>query len=188
MTTYAPNFTPRYKLHYLAGGITHTIQVRPVRGDSFAATEALRNDIRGCYQAVVARVYNDFQFLSAEIALTDSDVFSPAAIPLGLVGHVADPALFSAVARCRGLTFTGRAPGSRARFTMFGVAYSTDGPTGIGGDGQVLPAEDAGITTIANTASAAFRSGGGFTAIFPARGTYKVNDHLLRLVRKGIIA
>lgn len=188
MTTYAPNFTPRYKLRYRAGGIEHTIQVRSERGATFAATENLKDTIRACYQAVVARAYNDFVFLSAEIALTDSDVFSPAAIPLGLVGHVADPALFSAVARIRGLTFSGRAPGSRARFTMFGLAFSTDGPTALGGDGTILPAEEAGITTIANTATAAFRSGSGAGAIFPARGTYKVNDHLLRLVRKGVIS
>lgn len=188
MTTYAPNFTPRYKLHYLAGGITHTIQVRSNRGATFTETENLKDQIRGCYQAVVARAYNDFQFLTAEVALTDSDVFAPAAIPLGLVGHVADPALFSAVARIRGLTFTGRAPGSRARFTMFGLAFSTDGPTALGGDGTVTPAEEAGITTIGNIATAAFRANSGAGAIFPYRGTYKENDHLLKLVRRGIIS
>jgi len=188
MTTYAPNFTPRLKLRYLAGGIEHTIQVRAPRGTAFAAVEALGPDVRDCFLAIKATIYADFAWISGEVALTDSDIFLPCTVPLGLVDNVAVVATSSAVQRISGLTFSGRAPGSRARFTMYGSKILDDAAGLAGSNGVIVTAELAGIGTIAAIASANFVAGSGAAAIFPGRGTYKPNDHLLKLVRKGTIA
>lgn len=187
MTSYASNFTPRYKARYLAGGIEHTIQVRAARGASFSVTEALRGPVRDAYMAVVAIVYDDFAWISAEVALTDSDVFGPATVPDPLVGNIIDPALNSAMLRISPLTFTGRSAGSKGRFSMFGVSFGTDAAAALGGDGKLTSAEVAGISTIAGVASANFRAGSGEPAIYPLLATVKPNDHLLRLVRRGTI-
>jgi len=163
------------------------VQVRSARGASFAVTEGLGVFVRDIYNLFPAATYSDFAWISAEVALTDSDVFSPAAIPLNLVGNVLNPTTFSAVARIKGLTFSGKAPGSRAKFTLFGIGLVTEAAGTIGGDGVITGVELAAITTAAGIATTHFRANSGDAAIFPLRATYKGNDLLLRRVRKGTI-
>lgn len=187
MTTYAPNFTPRYKLTYRHGGITHTSMVRGVRGASLATMDAVGAQLVACWDLIPAAAkYTDLLALSAETALTDSDVFVPALFPAMTPGTSA-PNLASAMIRVTGLSWTGRAPGSHARFTMFGIFYGSDAPAGFGADGQILTSELAAIGSIAALATTHFKAGSGENAVFPGRATLKVNDHLLRLVRRGII-
>ncbi len=187
MTTYAPNFTPRYKLHYQAGGIVHSIQVRGPRGTDFAGMNAYGPILRSVFMAVVASMYTDLAFLTAEIALTDDDAFAPASIPTQPTGMTKDPALYSAVERIKALTFTGRALASRARFSLYGVQLDDAVPADAAADGKVTNAESSAIGTIAGIATGAFKAGSGGNATFPQVATYKENDHLLKLVRKGTI-
>jgi len=188
VTTYAPNFTPRYKVGYVAGGITHTIQVRGARGDTFSATEGKRLYVAQIFNALAAGLYSDFAWTDASVALTDDDVFAPAAVPATTPTGAVDPGTVSAYQRIHGLTFTGRAPGSKARFTMYGVLLGMITEGDEGGNGVISSDEIAGIGTIAAIATDQFKADSGANAIFPLRATYKVNDHLLKLVRKGTIS
>lgn len=188
MSSYAANFTPRYRVKYLAGGIIHTMQVRHARGSTFSDTEALREQVRLCFNDMAGVLYSDFAWISADVALTDDDVFAPAAVPASTPTGSIDETLFSPVERIKGLTFSGRAAGSRAKFTMFGLVFS-DVDAGDGaGDGKLTSAEVAAVGTIATRAAIYFRANSGSSALFPNVATYKENDHLLKLVRRGIIS
>lgn len=188
MTSYAPNFTPRLKVHYTAGGINHTIQIRAARGTNFADMQAHVNNVRALFVPLISVIYDDFLFTAAEIALTDDDVFNPATAPTSPGTTLIDPATKSAMARIRGLTFTGKAPGSRARFTLYGIFLPTDTAGDVSGDGKITGVESSPVTTIATLATSAFHAGSGAAAVFPPVATYKENDHLLKLVRKGTIS
>lgn len=186
MTTFAPNFTPRYKARYHVGGIDHTVQVRGPRGATAADMESKGHLLHDAWNAFAAGTYSDFAWLSAEYALTDSDVFIPITTPSAVTGAI-DPADFSAVERIKGLTFSGRAPGSRARFTMYGLAFTDTVPGDFAATGVLLGIDVAAVGTVATLASSNWYANSGSQAIYPARATYKENDHLLKLVRKGTI-
>lgn len=188
MTTYAPNFTPRLKVSYFNGKINHSIQVRNVRGTSFADMQFMTGRIHDLFQLVSGNLYTDFQFVSSEIALTDSDVFLPTANPAAITGMTILPSAASAKARIQALTFTGKAPGSHARFSIFGFSIGTDLAADVGGDGKITSVEMAVVASVATLASANFKAGSGSAAIFPNVATLKPNDRLLRLVRKGVIS
>lgn len=187
MTTYAPTFTPRLRVKYKAGKIAHTLQVRGPRGASAATIEGYKDPVANCFVALAAHLYNDFAWISAEIALTDSEAFIPIAVsgivPVGAVVLTTQ----SAVNRIRGLTISGRAPGSRARFTMFGIEFTANIDTGAGADGIITATEEPALTTISGIANTYFKANSGDTTFWYNRGTYKGNDHLLKLVRRGII-
>lgn len=188
MTTYAPTFTPRLRVHYKVGGIAHSLQVRGTRGASLATMESLKDPVANCFVAVAAFLYDDFEWISAEVALTDSEIFSPVAVsgivPVGAVAL----GTTSAVLRIRGLTISGRAPGSRGRFTMFGLSLPQGDVTSTAGDGVLTAAELPALVTIKGLADTYFKANSGDATIWYSRGTYKGNDHLLKLVRRGIIS
>jgi hypothetical protein len=187
MTTYAPTFTPRLRVKYKAGGISHSIQVRGPRGASLATMGGLVDPVANCFVALATYLFSDFAWISAEVALTDAESFAPVAvsgiIPVGGVTLATQ----SAIQRIRGLTISGRAPGSRSRFTIFGVVFAESASTDIGADGVSSGAEVAGLVTIAGIANTYFKANSGDNAIWYTRGTYKRNDHLLKLVRRGTI-
>jgi hypothetical protein len=188
MTTYAPTFTPRLRVHYKVGRIAHSIQVRGPRGASLATMETLKDPVANCFVAVAAFLFDDFEWVSAEVALTDSEIFVPIAVsgivPVGGIPLVAQ----SAYNRIRGLTISGRAPGSRGRFTLYGLQIATSADTDIGGDGVLTAAEMPALTTIAGIANTYFKANSGDATVWYNRGTYKGNDHLLKLVRRGVIS
>jgi len=187
MTTYAPTFTPRLRVHYFAGRIAHSIQVRGPRGSSLATMGGLVDPVANCFIALAANLYNDFAWVSAEVALTDSEVFVPVPVsglvPVGAIVLVAQ----SAVNRIRGLTVSGRAPGSRGRFTMFGLFFNGSADTDVAADGVITATEVPGMNTIAGIANTYFKANSGDSTVWYNRGTYKQNDHLLKLVRRGIV-
>lgn len=187
MTTYAPTFTPRLRVKYTCGRIAHSIQVRGPRGASLSVMGGLVDPVANCFVALATYLFNDFAWVSAEVALTDSESFAPVPtsgiIPVGGVVLATQ----SAMQRIRGLTISGRAPGSRSRFTMFGLVFAESSTTDIGADGVITGAEVAGVTTIKGIADTYFKANSGASAIWYNRGTYKRNDHLLKLVRRGTI-
>lgn len=186
---FAENFTGRYRAKYRAAGIEHTIMVRFGRGGSLSAIgsagAALLHNI---FSALDTELADDFEWISAEASEADTDFFSPAATPLAVTGardFVTEN--WSPVKRVSGLTFSGRAPGSRARVTMFGINVNNITTAQIGGDGIVTPAELAGVATVASLLQGSVVANSNESAFFYGRATHKVNDHLLKLVRRGLI-
>jgi hypothetical protein len=186
MTTYAPNFTPRYRARYLAAGIEHTIQIRGARGESAVDISSRRSDLHDIFAAAATTLADDFQWLSADYALTDSDVFIPAVMPTAVTG-LYDVADFNIQQRCVSTGFVGRAAGSRSAIYLYGIWWAV--ATGAAAEnGRVTPAEWAPVTTIKASLDTAGHAGSGALAVWHDYANTKLNDHLLKLVRRGIIA
>lgn len=185
MTTYAPNFTPRARLKYVACGIEHTIMMRAARGTA-ADLSPQFNSIRACFLMLVDQLPEDFAWISAEYALTDSDVFIPRAVPAAIVGEQ-PVASYTLKQKCTSTNFNGRAAGSRAALYFYGVLWGE----GIGepaDNGRVTPAEQAEIGTVATELSGQAHANSGEQAIFHQYANIKLNDHLLKLLRRGTIS
>jgi hypothetical protein len=187
MTSYAPNFTPRWRGKYVAAGVEHTIQLRTARGASFAALDTAGPHVSDVFSAFASLLADDFAWISAEIALTDSDVFSPGTIAPGVTGTV-DATTFSPIQKITATSFTGRSPGSRGRVSLYGVQWFVDVSGVDASNGVVTTAEFGGVGTAAGLLSSFFAANNGLPSAFPGRATIKENDHLLRLVRRGIIS
>ena len=192
MPDFAPNVTFRYRLHYHVVGRDHTIQCRMVRGIDVGTgvTEAAAY-LRALFVALASNLADDLAFTSAEYALTDSDLFFPAAMPAAVTGAI-DVADFSKQDSITHLTFSGRgAGGSKTSVKVYGAQYLPDQvPDAIESDFVINSAES---SLILNSVAALNNSVGGRTvcidntvATFHARATVKVNDFWLRQVRKGL--
>lgn len=187
MTTFAPPFTPRYKARYKVGGIEHTLQARGPRGSTFVFMDQFAGYFHDLFQAFGTKLLTQHQWIDAQIALTDSDTFIPATLPAANTSGAEDPGDWSARARIRGLTISGQSTAGRARVTLFGIMYDDSAPGDIGADGIISAGEDASIATAVALLNLRWYSAGGVHAVFHNQATYKENDHLLKLVRKGTI-
>lgn len=186
MTTYAPNFTPRMRVKYLAAGVEHTIQMRSSRGASSVTVDASKEEISNIFQLFEPLLAEDFAFLSAEYALTDSDVFIPTSLPTAVTGEqlLTD---FSLQQRATSTGFIGRSAGSRAAIFFYGIWWE---------DGVGTPRDNGRVTTVENTAigsaaanlSTNAKAGSGGDAVFYTYANIKVNDHILKLIRRGAIS
>lgn len=186
MTTYAPNYTPRYRARYLAAGIEHTVQVRAQRGQSAFVTAGLGSVVRSLFNLFAEDLASDFAWLSAEYAVTDSDDFIPTDAPAAITGG-ADVAGFTLNQRATSTNFNGRAVGSRAAVFLYGVQWSV----AIGQpaeNGRVSAVEDARVGAAATLCSSNFWANSGTLATFHPYANIKVNDHLLKLIRRGTIS
>ena len=188
MTTFAPTFTSRWRGTYKVGGIQHTLQLRGPRGATFATMDGYKDRAREIFTAVNTYLCDDFEWISAEVCLTDTEEFLPATLPSPPAGGLIDGSVLSARARIRGTTFSGKAPGSRARFTMFGIMLADYATGAAGADGILTTAEVPGIASVLSTAATYFYANSGGLASWHNRATYKENDHLLKLVRRGTIS
>ena len=188
MTTFAPTFTPRWRGRYIAAGIEHTIQFRSSRGAPYGTMDAFAGIAATFFSHLAPVLASDFNWISAEIALTDSDIFMPATKPNLLVPGEVDPADYSPLSRIYAATFSGKSTMGRARVSAFGILVPTEGDGAIGGKGKLLAAEVSGLGSAVNLLNTSARSAGGAVATFYFRATYKQNDHLLKLVRKGTIS
>jgi len=147
--------------------------------------------LRALFVALASNLADDLAFTSAEYALTDSDLFFPAAMPAAVTGAI-DVADFSKQDSITHLTFSGRgAGGSKTSVKVYGAQYLPDQvPDAIESDFVINSAES---SLILNSVAALNNSVGGRTvcidntvATFHARATVKVNDFWLRQVRKGL--
>ena len=191
MPDFAPNVTGRYKLHYSVVGRGHTIQVRVARGAIFAdIVNNSRVYLLALFTALAPNLCADLTFLSAEAALTDSDLFFPAAVPTAVVGAIA-LALYSGQDSISHLTFSGRgAFGSKTNVKVYGWQANPDTlPINQASDFVLLATESAAISS----AIAALNGGGAsIVAIdnspptYHSRATLKVNDFWLRRLRRGL--
>lgn len=188
MTTYAPTFTSRWRGTYRAGGIQHTIQFRGARGATYSTMDGYGFHAYTLFTALQDHLFDDFEWIAAEVALTDTEEFLPATLPSTISGAAIDGSALSAKARIMGLTFSGKAAGSRARCTVFGTSFFDTGIGSPGGDGIISPSDFGGISTAITQLNAWGYANSGAIASWHNRATYKENDHLLKLVRRGTIS
>lgn len=189
MADYAPNVTPRYRLHYNAAGRPHTIMCRVSRGTSFAGTEAVGISMFfGLFTALATLMCDDLAFVSSEIALTDSDLFFPASIPGPVVG-TSPIAQYSKMDTISHWTFSGRGDlGSKVSMKVYGIQNVSDVlPANAHSDFVLLGSEDARVANaVLALNSAPLVTVDNTQAQFANRVTIKVNDFWLRQVRKGL--
>lgn len=191
MPDFAPNATGRYRVHYVAAGRSHTIQMRTARGLTFTQIESNGSAfIEGLFSALATALTDDLAFTSAEVALHDEDLFFPAAVPAAVTGTfpVADMSKQDSITH---LTFSGRGSGgSKVNMKVYGVATNPDAlPAGIWSDFVMLGSE---LANIANAVTHLNDSPSLSVAIdntiptYVNRATIKVNDYWLRRVRQGL--
>lgn len=187
MTTYAPNWTPRYKASYSVVGLIHSITLRAPRGTDAAGTIALADVAHDFFDAMAASLASNFAWIEASYALTDSDVFIPTDVPATVTG-ANNPADFSLMQKISPLVFSGRSASGRARVSAYGVSL---GPLGISGDPldfQILSAEDAGVAAAIAVLQAGAVGAAGEVTTWHLKATQKPNDRLVRKVRQGTIS
>lgn len=186
MTTYAPNFTPRARLKYVAAGIEHTIMMRGPRGATADDLGDQFGSIRACFNFGATFLADDFAWISAEYALTDSDIFLPRDVPAAVSGTI-DPTTMGLKQRVTSTSFNGRVAGSRAQIFFYGFKW-TEGIGNPADNGRVTVAEAAFIGSIVSELSGQAHAGNGQQARFNGYANIKVNDFLLSKVRKGTIS
>lgn len=190
MTDYAPDFTFRYKVHYLAAGFTHDFTVRgPVdTPDIPTLSETLRVAVGNFFADIESKLFTDFAFIAASYAVANSNVFIPlVAVPTAVTP--AGPAVADRSARVRatGSTMAGRGiDGGASRLYFFGYMVNDTAAGDAGGDGVISLANDANLGDASAHASDAFRSSSGSEMVYYPRLTMKVNDRLLRTIRRTI--
>ena len=191
MPDFAPNVTGRYKLHYRVVGRSHTIQVRVARGAIFAdIVNNSRVYLLALFTALASNLCDDLSFVSAEAALTDSDLFFPAATPTAVAGAIA-LAGYSGQDSISHLTFSGRgAFGSKTNVKVYGWQANPDTlPLNQASDFVLLATESAAISSAIGALN-----GGGASIVaidnspptYHNRATLKVNDFWLRRLRQGL--
>lgn len=189
MTDYAPDFTLRYKATYIAAGFQHNMVVRgpTTPGDVTTAVNDLRIAVGAYFNELAASLWDDFTFLAGAFAVAGSNVFLPTASPPAVTGAGGAHTVRSARLRASACTMAGRGtPTGSGRLYFFGPALADFTQTDPAGDGVISVANLAGITGAKAVADAAFYSSSGEAMVFYPRLTVKVNDNLLRLVRRTI--
>lgn len=186
MTTWAPNYSPRWKGRYIAAGIEHTIQVRAQRDQSAFITQGLGAYVSSIFNLFSDDLAEDFAWIGAEFAMTDSDVFTPTAVP---APPSADQAVvnFTLRQRCTSTNLNGRGGGSRAALYMYGIRW-IDSIGSPGENGRLTGAEDPRVTAAVAICTANFFANNGGSAIWHDYANIKENDHLLKLLRRGTIS
>lgn len=187
MTTYAPTFTPRYRATYICAGLRHTITVRGPRGLSFSDMDNYNNRLRELFSMCHGSLCDDFAWVSGEVAMTDSDVFLPGTTPGAITAGGNALSDYSPISKISAMTISGKSEDSRARFSVFGLLAGGTTPGDMGQDGLIRPSELTALTGMVTLANTYFYANSGQIARFRNLATYKPNDHLLKLVRRGII-
>lgn len=187
MPDFSPDYTFRYKVKYVAAGITHDFVVRSGILTSGGETEAgdLANAVGQYFAAIESQLVADFEFLVASWAYAGSNIFVPTdAIPAQPTGVIAVNTL-SGRRRATAFNMAGRGSGEGScRLYFFGLAFSDSAP-GDAGSNAVIDVEDFPAVADAKAiADASFRASDGQSGIYYPRFTTKVNDRTLRLIRR----
>lgn len=187
MPTYADNYTFRVRANYISAGIPHRMQVRgntTESGSAIASTYA--GDLADYVANFNSRLPTDWAFTGWEYANPDSDIFVVFAPVITPPAGAISPGGLSSVARVRAVSHAGRATGSKARIYWFGPIHESDDAADPGANGIYTSAELSGLAASTTLATLTFKAGNGNAATFYERMTVKVNDRLLRSVRRGI--
>lgn len=189
MTDFAPNVTVRYVLKYTSVGRAHNIMMRTQRGTGFALAESYgQTFFNGLFDSLKSIMASDLAFISAAIAVEDSDLFFPAAIPTAVTGALS-PTLFSKQDSISHVTFSGRGTlGSKVNLHIYGLSLQPDAlPAQIEND-FVITAAESGVITAALailTGDTHIRAIDNSQPAWRTQVTLKVNDYWLRKVRSG---
>jgi hypothetical protein len=144
----------------------------------------------GLFTALASFLFDDLAFISADAALTDSDLFFPCAVPTAVAGAIT-PATLSKQDSITHITFSGRgASGSKVNLHVYGMALDPDVlPPNVSNDFVILSSElsviDDAVTHL-NSALPLAVAIDNSVPIYAARVTVKINDFWLRQVRKGL--
>lgn len=189
MADYAPNFTPRWIVRYRAAGIEHDIMVRVARGIAGDGIRIAGDPIIGdIFPNLATILAEDFEAIAAWYIEQDSDVRVLSTTGVAVSGAW-DFTPASGVQKVTAATFSGNAAGSKVRYSVYGLNLSQDLASNQAGDGIVTGAELSVIADVVSdlNASTAVRAINNVRPVFYNRVTVKVNDHLLKLVRRGLI-
>jgi hypothetical protein len=191
MTTYSPDYTGRYRAKYVSAGVVHVAQLRKFRGATVSQITDLAGTMQSVFATWAADLPTDFAWISAEYCEQDSNLFIPTSTPAAVTG-VRAPSGYTPLQKITSTTFAGRAPGSKARLSIFGVFWEE---TNIEADdntkaynGIIESAEDARIATTKGLLDSQWSANSGVNAVTYARATVKINDYWLRQVRKGTVS
>lgn len=189
MTDYSPDYTFRYRTHYLAGGLTHDFTVRAgITLSGGAELAAVYSVAVGNFLASLEdALFDDFECISASWAYAGSDVFVPSfdvpANPTGVVDHTA----FGPRMRASAVAMAGRAAdGSKGRLYLFGYAQLDKTNADPAADGWISVDNDANLVDAKAIADTSFHTGSGALGVWYPRLTIKVNDRALRTIRRTV--
>lgn len=191
MTTYSPDYTGRYRAKYVSAGVTHVAQLRKFRGASVSLITDLAGVMGSVFTIWATLLPTDFAWVSAEYAEQDSNLFIPTSTPPAVTGSF-NPSVYTPLQKVTSTTFAGRAPGSKARLSIFGVFWQfTNSIDDSGTDaynGIIEATEDSRIGDTKTALDSQWSANSGVNAVTYARATVKINDYWLRQVRKGIVS
>lgn len=186
MPSFAPNYTPRLKVGYHVAGLDHTIQLRGSRTTDLSTMSGYVADVHDFFDELSGFLADDFTFISAAVAEVDSDVFVPVGLPAAVTGQVA-LADFTPNQKIIGTTFSGTGNPGRARVTAYGLQWLLDQTGGEGRDFVVFSSEEGDIASAIAVLAVRAYTNGNTLANWHPRATIKPNDHLVKLVRRGLI-
>src|SRR5215213_4263234 len=181
MPSYAPTFTPRYKLRYFANGKTHSQLWRmpPTAVIEDATIFALF--VSGYYAAIAPELYDDTVAIDASFAAANSTVFLPCPPPTIIGTGSAGPAPANRTPKA--ISFVGRSTaGSRWVLYQYGTDFVID-DTDSGSDFRLTQAEETAIEDTVfflNGAFETFRANDGVGVVVKPYANLKDNDYWVR--------
>lgn len=188
MADYAPNYTPRAKIRYRAGGTVHSMTWRRARGSDAAAMLAMADKMILFLNTLSSIRLADWALLDASYCLEDSDVFLPLTLTetLDAAGGGAF-STFAGVAKANAFSYVGRGTtGQKAKFFVYGLSRYAE--ANITNDLRIYAAEDAtfaaslvALTELAPSVAAS----DGSTVIWHNYVNQKVNDYWVGRARAG---
>lgn len=191
MPDYAPNYTARYKLTYIAAGVVHDMTLRFARGSVRSTVVTLGNEVADdLFDALHLNMPTDVAAIGVETMMDDETYWTPSATIPTLTAGAHPPSTYSPVQKIISLTFPGKGGSSKARVVIYGYFVEQDLTTGWALDMKILPAEDPRVAAAIDVlqAAASLKAINNVNAVWYERATVKPNDFLLRLVRRGIIS
>ena len=189
---FAPNATPRVVWIYTSAGVVHNIMIRRPRNETQSASlVSARSTLESLFIALKPLTAVNTAWLDERYIAQDTDVGVPTGYsgPTSLSGNVAN-GMYTPLKKVVATNFSGRSTGSRARVVVYGCWFNFDTAGAIAQDGKVLGTEDPAIQAainVLNGINGAYAIDG-VKAVFANVANVKVNDFLLKRVRRGIIA
>lgn len=188
MADFAPNYTARYRVKYLAAGIEHQMTIRVARG----AVPATIISVGQGAAFAIANAYaptllaDDFTWIEHYYSESDTDVFlSGGGTPTAVVGTV-DFSTLSLQRRALQTTFHGRSAGSTTEVYLFGVLWDLNLASSPASNGRAYISESAPTANAILALNAADIVGAdGTNAGFTNYANVKVNDYHLRQMRQS---
>lgn len=189
MPDFAPDFTPRYRVQYVSAGLTHWIMLRGFRDESESATGVrVRDALFDTIAPMAAFLCDDFEWISAEYIPQDTNIGVPDSLPAAITGTVAISTM-SREDKIRSIGYVGRSGSTPMRLFVFGCQFQTDDlPEGVEAKFRISAADLSNVaTSIAALDGAGCPANNNFPGHYHNYVNLKVNDHLLKFVRRGLI-